>query len=151
MRNIVIIAAGALVVIGTIVTMLMRQDSDAPSRDSVRVWYEQNFETEFAHYIFADFTDMWKYSDGCDSLIIRNTIDMPFDDCIQAGESNFEDLFSEMKSNALRVGSRARAEFKYKNLAVRIHLISSDDMLLCTVSETGYRTDDNSLPIWGYK
>jgi len=153
MRNIIVIAAVALVIIGTVITVLLweEQDNDAPDRNQVRVWYDQTFGNKFANYMFADFTDIWEYSDGSDSLILINTIDVSYDDCIQAGESNFEKLFSEMKSNAKRIGSRARGEFKYNRLAVRIHLISSDDNLLCTVSESGYRTDDNAPPIWGYK
>ena len=153
LRNIIIIAAVALVIIGTIITVQLweEQDNDAPDRNQIRVWYEHNFGDKFASYMFADFTDIWEYSDGSDSLILRNTIDVSYDDCIQAGESNFEKLFSEMKSNAIRIGSRARSEFKYDRLAVRIHLVSSDDKLLCTVSESGYRTDDKDPPIWGYK
>ena len=154
LRNIVIIAivAVAAVIVGIIITTVSApHDSDAPDRNQVRVWYEDKFGDKYADYMFADFTDLWDYSDGCDSLILRNAIDVSYDDCIQAGESDFEALFSEMKSNAKKIGSKARAEFKYDDMAVRIHLISSDGELLCTVSETGYRTDDDSPPIWGYK
>lgn len=127
------------------------KNNEIPGRDQVRVWYEQTFEDEYTDYQFADYTDMWKYSDNNDSLILRNKINMTYDECVLSGESIYESLISEMKSDAIEIGSKAREEFKYNNLAVRIHLISSDEKLLCTVSETGYRLDDFSPPIWGYK
>ena len=123
----------------------------APDRNYVRVWYEDNTGGGFSDYIFADFTDIWEYSDGCDSLILSNELDISYEECLTLGEEHFGELFSKMKSDAVNIGKKARAKFGYDNLKVRIHLGSSDGKLLCTVSETGARTDDDSPPVWGYK
>ena len=123
----------------------------APDRNQVRGWYENKYGDTFPDYVFADFTDLWDYSDGHDSLILTCSIDTSYDDCVKQGESSFEGLLSQMKSDAITVGTAARSDLNYGNLAVRIHLLSSDGERLSTVSETGHRTDDNSPPAWGYK